>query len=167
MNSGNDHRIRKFLSSICSARLSDLQPIVGDQLLGADVNINGFKGTALAQAPQLLRNGRTTDPEFPSHVRRERPDEPRLRIDAPPRILHYALTKVKRNLRRTPPRIPSRSMRFSHLPLSYDFAKTCEIIANIRICRRSQPSPRAGASRPRPNQGRRSFQDRPRHPPTA
>ena len=97
-----------------TSRLSDLQPIVGDELLGADANIDGFKGSALAQAPQLPRNGRTADPEFPSHVRRERPDKTRLRIDAPPKILHYALTKVKRNLRRTPPRIPCRSMCSSH-----------------------------------------------------
>ena len=116
MNSGNDHRIRKFLSSICSARLSVLQPIVGGQLIGADANIDGFKGTAFAQPPQLPRNGRTADPQFPSHACRKRSNKTRLRIDAPPKILHYALAKVKRNLRWTPPWIPSRSMCSSHSP---------------------------------------------------
>ena len=137
MNSGKDHRIRKFLSSICSARLSALQPIVGDELLGADANIDGFKGSALAQTPQFPRNGRTADPEFPGHMRRERPDKARLRIDAPPKILHYALTKVKRNLRRTPPRIPSRSMCSSLSTLL--FHMFCQysmlIIAHIRTVR--------------------------------
>ena len=38
-----------------TSRLSDLKPIVGGQLLGADTNIDGFKGSALAQAPQLPR----------------------------------------------------------------------------------------------------------------
>ena len=129
MNSGNDHRIRKFLSSICSARLSALQPIVDDQLLGADANIDGFKGTALVQAPQFPLNGRTADPEFPGHVRREWPDKTRLRIDAPPKILHYALTKVKRNLRRTPPRIPCCSMCFSHSTLLF----TCFVSTTCKL----------------------------------
>ena len=71
---------------------SILQPIIGDQLLGADVDINGFKCSALTQTPQLPRNGRTTDSEFPSHMCRERPDETRLRIDTLPKILHYALS---------------------------------------------------------------------------
>ena len=94
---------------------SVFQPVIDGQRLGAFANINEFNGTVFAQTPQFPRYGRTADPEFPSHMRRERSDEPRLGINAPPKILHYALAEFKRNLRRTPPRIPRRSMRFPHM----------------------------------------------------
>ena len=111
---------------------SVFQPVIDGQRLGAFANINEFNGTVFAQTPQFSRNGRTTDPKFPSHVCRKRPDEPRLRIDTLPKILHYALPKIKRKLRRTPPRIPRRSMRFSNLIPSFVSALTGKIIAYNR-----------------------------------
>ena len=83
------------------------------------MDIDGFKGAKLTQAPQFPGNGRTADPEPSGHAGRERTDKTRLGIDALPKIIHYALPKVKRKLRRTPPWIPCRSMWLSHMILSY------------------------------------------------
>ena len=93
---------------------SIFQSIIADCNPGADFDIDSFIRAACVQFRHLTGDGRTADAQFPRHLLPWRTDQPRLWIDPLPKVLHYPLSEVKRNLRRTPPWIPCRSMCFTH-----------------------------------------------------
>ena len=95
---------------------SILQSIIADCHSWIDLDVDSFIRAACVQLRHLTCDGRTADPQVPCHLLPTWTNQPRLGIDPLPKVLHYPLSEVKRNLRRTPPWIPCRSMCFTHVP---------------------------------------------------
>ena len=93
---------------------SILQAIVADCHSWVDLDVDSFIRAACIQFRHLTGNGRAADMQFKRHLFPTRTNQSRLGIDPLPKVLHYPLSKIKRNLRRTPPRSPRCSMWFRH-----------------------------------------------------
>ena len=94
---------------------STLQPIVADRNPWIDLNVDSFIRAACVQPCHPAGYGRTAHAQLSRHLFPTRTNQPRLGIGPPPKVLHDPLSEFKRNLRRTSPWIPCRSMRFRHM----------------------------------------------------
>ena len=103
---------RTFIPQPCC---SILQPVIADCNLWTDLDVDSFIRAVCVQLRHLTGDGRTADAKFQRHLFPSRTNQPRLGIDPPPKVLHDPQSEIKRNLRRTPPRIPCRSMWFPHV----------------------------------------------------
>lgn len=94
---------------------SVVQPIIADRNLGGDLDVDSFVRAACVECRHLTGDGRTADAQFARHLFPERTNQSRLGIDSLLKILHDPPSEIKRNLRRTPPRISCRPMWFYHI----------------------------------------------------
>ena len=93
---------------------SILQPIIADRNPGTDLDIDSFIRAACVQPCHPTGDGRAAHAQLSRHLFPPRTNQSRLGINPLPKILQYPPSEFKRNLRRTPPRIPCRSMWFRH-----------------------------------------------------
>ena len=97
-----------------TATASVLQPVVADCNPWADFDVDSFIRTVCVQPCHPTGDGRAAHAQFPRHLFPPRTDQSRLGINPLTKVFHNPLSEFKRNLRRTPPRIPCRSMWFRH-----------------------------------------------------
>ena len=94
---------------------SILQPIIADRNPGTDLDIDSFIRAACVQPCHPTGDGRAAHAQLSRHLFPPRTNQSRLGINPLPKILQYPPSEFKRNLRRTPPWIPCRTMWFRHI----------------------------------------------------
>ena len=102
---------RTFIPQPCC---SILQPIIANRNPWIDLDVDSFIRAVCVQLRHLTGDGRTANAHIQRHPFPTRTNQPCLGVNPPSKILHDPQSEIKRNLRRTPPRIPCRSMRFRH-----------------------------------------------------